>query len=184
MPASSTTRFSCTSPQRPRTCGARSAVTRLPVSARSRSCPSATARSCSPTPSRLASALLLELACAWLSNRCSVSLIGASFASVELEQGALALRERIARRGLEPLLPLLLRALEQLEPLGRSSRSRSSASSRAASAARAQRRRRRRRRARPSRSEQDRAMSRRTVERASDGADKKSAPASPKTYRS
>ena len=47
---SSTTRLSCTSPQRPRTCGARSAVTRLPVSFWRLRCPSATSLRCSSIP--------------------------------------------------------------------------------------------------------------------------------------
>jgi hypothetical protein len=47
MPASSTTRFSWISPQRPRTVGVRSAFTRFEVSAWSFSCAALTSLSCS-----------------------------------------------------------------------------------------------------------------------------------------
>ena len=47
MPAISTTRWSCISPQRPRTEGARRALTRFPVSARSAFCVSRRERTCS-----------------------------------------------------------------------------------------------------------------------------------------
>ena len=81
IPASSTTRFSCTSPQRPRMCGARRAVTRLPVSSRSRSCPLVTSRSCSPT-TETSFSRFCSRARASVSKRWRVSLIGASLASV------------------------------------------------------------------------------------------------------
>ena len=75
IPASSTTRFSCISPQRPRTCGARSAVTRLPVSLRRCSWPCATVRSCSSIEPTAVSRFCSS-ACACCSNRASVSEIG------------------------------------------------------------------------------------------------------------
>ncbi len=50
MPAISTTRRSCSSPQRPRTDGARRAVTNVAVSVRNRSWPSASERTCSTNP--------------------------------------------------------------------------------------------------------------------------------------
>ena len=46
MPVSSTTRRSCISPQRPRTAGAFSALTRLPVASRSFSCVADSPTSC------------------------------------------------------------------------------------------------------------------------------------------
>ena len=64
IPASSTTRLSCTSPQRPRTCGARSAVTRLPVSLRSRSWPCGDARAAARRSRRRRVRRLSSSACA------------------------------------------------------------------------------------------------------------------------
>ena len=49
IPAASTTLRSCTSPQRPRTCGVRRALTRLPVSSRRPSCVSASVVRCCVT---------------------------------------------------------------------------------------------------------------------------------------
>src|SRR4051812_13177952 len=158
IPASSTTRFNCTSPQRPRTWGARSAVTRLPVSVRSRSCPSATDRSCSPirdtSRNRRSSS-----ACACVSNFWSVSLIGESFASASSSS------ELWLRRSASPVAALsrsshsswLSSRAETFSP-ARPSRSRDQ--SRTAPPPRA---RPRRRKARP-------VMGRRRVERGSDGA--------------
>ena len=95
--------------------------------ARSRGCPSpcaaspaprrprgAARRSRSPRAARLSSSCF---ACA--SNLVSVSLIGASFASVELEQRGLALRERVAGDRLDAVLPAGLRLLDERELLGR-----------------------------------------------------------------
>ena len=86
MPAISTTRRSCSSPQRPRTCGARSARTRLPASVRSSPCASA-------MPELLASAGVRALA----------RLLQLPQLPVELPQAVAHRREQLGDALLAPL---------------------------------------------------------------------------------
>ena len=81
MPAISTTRRSCISPQRPRTCGWRSALTRFDVSLRSCVCVSASERTCWLS-SAYAPIRDFSISCTLVSNLSSDSRIGFTSSSI------------------------------------------------------------------------------------------------------
>ncbi len=85
MPASSTTRFSCSSPHAPRTCGLRSAVVRALVSRRTWSPVSCTARTCSRSSDAIATRSF-STSVRRFSKRSRLAFIGAMICSVALRR--------------------------------------------------------------------------------------------------
>ena len=112
MPASSTTRFSCTSPQRPRTCGR---AERRHEAARLRAQLLLPGRNLAkPLADRghLAGALVLELLRLLL--ELGQRLLDRREPRLgQLEQRRLALQQRVAGRRLQPVLPLALVLLDR-----------------------------------------------------------------------